>query len=391
MKNLIVRRALVGGILTTLILAGGYALMQKLAGRETEVRQMSFRENRKAVRVIPVEYRTRELALSSMGRVIPELATDLMAEVQGEMLQGEVALKPGQRFAAGQVLFRIDDREARLALFAQKSDFMTALAGILPDLRLDFPEAYPRWQAYFQSLEVEAPLPELPAIDNPAEKVFLSTRNILSQYYTLRSSEERLTKYVVRAPFAGSILEVLQDLSSVVSPGTRVARISRSSRLELEVPIAREDLDFLPVGTVVEVFSEDDQQRWTGRVTRIGAAMDPATQSVNAYVSFQPGRMQVFEGQYLRMQVPDSRLRDVMEIPRNALVNRSDLYVVNDSNRLQIARVRIEKVNEETVYFSGLPAGHHIVVEPLFNAYENMPVDMVPAQPATEPVPASAP
>ncbi|RMG58298.1 MAG: HlyD family efflux transporter periplasmic adaptor subunit, partial [Bacteroidetes bacterium] len=344
MKNLMVRRSLIGTVLTLLILGSGYALMEKLGSRVPEVRQMSFQESKKAVRVTPVEYKTRELALSSMGRVIPERATDLMAEVQGEMLPGDVPLKPGQRFGEGQVLFRIDDREAKLALYAQKSDFMTTLAGILPDLKLDYPEAYPAWQAYFESLQVDTPLPPLPEITQPAEKVFLSSRNILSQFYTLRSNEERLTKYVVKAPFSGSILEVLQDLSSIVSPGTRVARISRSARMELEVPIAREDLDFLPRGTQVDVYSEDGNQRWTGQVTRIGAAMDPATQSINVYVSFQPGRTPVFEGQYLRMQVPGSRLRDVMEIPRNAIVNRNDLYVVNDSNRLRIARGRIEKV-----------------------------------------------
>lgn len=350
--------------------------MGKLAQRESPVRQMSFQESKKTVSVTPVVYMSREIALTSLGRVVSESAADVISEVQGEILPGSVPLKRGQRFRKGQILFKVDDQEAQLTLFAEKSNFMTSIAGILPDLKIDFPESYPGWQAYFDGLSVEGDLPALPQVQQSQEKVFLSTRNIFNQYYSLKSSEERLSKYIIRAPFSGSFLDVLQEVNSVVNPGTRVARIARSNRLELEAPVAKSDLDFIKIGMKVDLFSENKESKWVGTVSRFGSIMDPSTQSINMYVSFSTSGKQVFEGQYLRVEIPGTRIRNVMEVPRKAIVNQNQLYWVNDSNRLELATIQVEKLTEESLFFSGLKEGQQVVIEPLFNAYENMPVNI---------------
>ena len=374
-QSLIVRRSMISLIGAVTLLLVGYSLMSKLGSREAEIRQMSVRESRKSVKVNQVEYKSRELALSGLGRVVSESAIDLITEVQGVIQAGNVSLKRGMRFRQGQILFKVNDQEARLNLSAQKSNFMTAIAGILPDLKIDFPDVFDRWQTYFESLNVEEALPPLPEVTDSKEKVFLSTRNILNQYYTIKSAEERLSKYVIRAPFSGSYIDVLLEVGSVVNPGNRVARIARSNRLELEVPFRTEDLDYIGIGMAVSVQSEDAKSKWKGRISRIGSALDPTTQSINVYVQFDPGSTRIFEGQYLAVEVPVKRTKAVMEIPRNAVVNQNEVFIVEDSV-LKVKPIQIEKLNRETLFFSGLEQGSYIVVEPLISAYENMPVLM---------------
>lgn len=373
-QHLIFRRGLVSLVITIAILSLGYLIMNILGNREIPVRQMSFRESRKQVQVEPVSYQSREISFSGLGRVVSESAIDLISEVQGEILRGSVLLKRGQAFGRGQVLFKVNSKEARLSLYAQKSNFMTAIAGVLPDLRVDFPNAFPKWESYFEGLSVEQALPVLPEMTTPKEKVFFTTRDILNQFYNIKSAEERLSKYTVRAPFAGSFIEVLQEENSVVNPGSRVARIARSNRLELEIPFRTEDLTYVKKGLSVAVVSEDKSLRWPGKIVRIGSALDPATQSVNLYISFNPGNSQVFEGQFLHAEIPGSRVKNVMEIPRNAVFNRNQVYVVMDSSRLKVETVNIEKLNELTMLFSGIEAGQLVVTEPLLNAFDNMPV-----------------
>jgi hypothetical protein len=104
--------------------------------------------------------------------------------------------------------------------------------------------------------------------------------------------------------------------------------------------------------------------------------IDPATQSLNVYLTFNPGRDQAFEGQYLQVELPGSRILDVMEIPRNAVVDRTKVYVVQDSVLIQ-QEVRVAKYNPNSVFFSGLEAGTLVVTEPLLRAYDNMPVTPV--------------
>lgn len=374
--TLFVRRLIVSAVITAAIVGVAYGLMGVLSNREVPVRQMSFRESKKQVNAVPISYESREISLSGLGKVVSESAIDLVAEVQGEILRGAFPLKRGQNFSRGQLLFRINDREARLTYYAQKSNFMTAIAAVLPDLRVDFPDAFTKWQAYFEAMNVESPLADLPEMSSPKEKVFFTTRDILNQYYSLKSSEERLDKYRVRAPFSGSFVEVLQEESAVVNPGSRIARIARSNRLELEVPFKTEDLSFIKRGMTVDVRSEDGTIKWPGKVARVGSTLDPSTQTINLYISFNPGNAQLFEGQLLRAEVPGSRVKNVMEIPRHAVFNRNQVYLVQDNNRLELATIAIENIGEDNLLFTGLPAGRMIVTQNLLNAYENMPVSI---------------
>lgn len=386
--NLFFRRLVVSAIITIVIVLTGYWIMDVLGNREVPVRQMSFRESRKQVQAVRVSYESREISLAGLGKVVAESAIDLMSEVQGEILRGAVPLKRGQNFSKGQLLFRVDDQEARLSHYALKSNFMTTVAGVLPDLRVDFPDAFGKWQSYFEGLSVEAPLPPLPEMSSPKEKVFFTTRNILNQYYSLKSGEERLDKYKVRAPFSGSFVDVLQEENAVVSPGSRVARIARSNRMELEVPFKTEDLNFIQRGMAVTVRAEDASEKWPGKVVRIGSTLDPTTQSINLYLSFNPGKAQVFEGQLLRAEIPGSRMKNVMEIPRHAVFNRNQVYLVRDSSRLEPATIVIENLGAENLLFSGLEEGSLVVTQNLLNAYENMPVSVEGApRTATPPAP----
>ena len=374
-QSLFIRRALVSGAIAVLILLAGSSLGDYFGSRKSPVRQMSIRESRKAVKVNQVEYKSRELSLSGLGKVVSENAIDLITEIQGVIKPGSVYLKRGQRFSKGQILFKVDDTEARLTLSSQKSNFLTAIAGILPDLKVDYADEFGKWQSYLDSIDVEQALPPLPEISNAKEKVFLSTKNILNQYYSIRSAEERIAKYVIRAPFSGSYQDVFLEVGSVVNPGNRVARIAKSNRLELEVPFKTDDIEFLKYGTKVTVKAEDEASNWQGRISRIGSSLDPTTQSLNVYIQFNPGSTKIYEGQYLRVDVPITRTKAVMEIPRNAVLNRNEVYVVVDSV-LKVKPIQVEKINKETLFFSGLDKGSYVVVEPLLSASEDMPVKM---------------
>ncbi|MEM6262833.1 MAG: efflux RND transporter periplasmic adaptor subunit [Bacteroidota bacterium] len=356
-----------------LVLFIGYKTMTILATRPPEVSSFSFKESQRVVAVKPVVYEARELELSSMGRVLASQTATLAAEAGGEILSGSVPLKVGQAFRKGQVLFKIDEETARLALFARKSNFQTTIATLLPDLKIDFPEAFQKWNAYFEALSMDESLSALPEVSNTREKVFFSSKGVFNQYYDIKSEEERLSRYVVRAPFDGAVWEVLLETGSRAAPNSQVVRIIRAGQVEVEAPVPVNNLKTLKVGMKVLVQDEAEQQEWAGRIARVGAKLDPATQSVNLYVRFQPGSTKILDGQYLKVVVPGTQVREVMAIPRSALFNQNQVYTVEDS-LLRIRSVKIETLSKEAVYFSGLPKGELVVVEPLINAYDQMRV-----------------
>jgi len=288
-----------------------------------------------------------------------------------------VHLQVGQSVRKGQVLFTLGKENFELGLQAQKSNFMREIAMILPDMKIDYSNRYQDWSSYFASLEVEKPLPKLPSYQSEKEKTFLATKGILTSYYNIKAQEATLDKYIVTAPFSGSISEVYLQNGSVAPPNGKVLRLVQNSQLELKVPVDTKDVHWLKVGTEVEVATEDDSQKWIGKIARIGDIVNPATQSLDVYVKIQNGKNPIYAGMYLRAKMEGGTIKDAIEVPRRAVFNDNEIYTVKNDSVLHLQTVQIKKSNKETLIISGINEGEKVVTEPLINAYDEMIVKVL--------------
>lgn len=334
-------------------------------------------EVKRYVKAEKVEYSDIESQVIGSGRLASRQQVNLIAEVQGKILAGEVRLKKGQSFKKGAVLFRIFDGEARLSLLARKSKFLNALANLLPDFKVDYPASYSNWKRFLGSVDIEKSLPQLPEIKSPQEKIFLAGRNILSDYYSIKSEEVRMKKYAVKAPFSGAFTNVLLEVGSVANPGSRVGEIIRTDELELEVPIEVHNAAWIKVGSSVRVSTEDGSKNWTGKILRKSEFVEPSTQSISVFVGLTSTRENpLYLGLYLKAHFPGVVIENAMEVPRNAVFNQNEVFVVKDG-RLSKREIRVLKVDEKTLIFAGLDKGLDVVVEPLINAMENTKVKVL--------------
>jgi len=247
------------------------------------------------------------------------------------------------------------------------------LASILPDFKIDFTESYSQWETFFNTIDLEKPLPELPEAHSSKEKTFLASRNIYGSYYNIKSQEASLKKHKVYAPFKGTIAEVSMQNGSFVNPGNPVARIVRTDLLELKIPVESTDVDWISIGSPVKVSTEDGKRYWNARITRIGEIINPNTQALDVFLTFSPGRHKIYDGLYLKAEIPGKTVSNSMEIARNAVYNGAKVYVV-EKGKLKSKQIAIHKINEHTVIFSGLKEGEELVTEPLINAHNNMKV-----------------
>ena len=369
-----------------LILLGGFLLMRQFSGMKELPPERPKTVSSNYVKVNPVDYRELDTEVVAYGRITSSQPLSLIAEVGGRLFRGQVLLKPGVNFRQGQLLGRINDAEVRLTLQSRKSEFLNLIASSLPDFKIDFEEAYPTWQTYFESIEIDQTLPELPEVDSNKLKTFLATKNILRDYYSIKSAEENLRKYYFYAPYDGSIATVSLESGTVVNPGATIATIIRTDQLELEIPMEVGNVQWVQEGSTVEITSEDGTRSWPGTVTRIADYVDPSSQSINVYVSVEAGPDSgLYDGLYLRAIIPGSRLESAMEIPRRVLVNDDEVFVV-EQGVLKTRRVNVQKVNQDQVLISpvasnGLNQGDSLVVEAPSNAIENMRVTTEVAPP----------
>jgi len=371
-KAIIVTTALV-------VVAGSFGLMEYFGTMGEPPVERVEPEVKKFVKTVKVGYGTVPTEITAYGRVKAAESLDLIAEKSGRMTERAVRLKEGISFRKGELLFKIDDTEAKLNLQSQKSNFLRDLAAILPDLKIDYEDNYDAWYTYFKSIDIDKPLPKLPAHKSTQEKTFLATKNIFSGYYNIKSTEETLSKYKFYAPFGGTIAEVTLQNGSFVNPGNKIARIIRTDKLELKVDVETTDVSWIKKGVDARVETEDGTQSWDGRVSRISEYVNPNTQSIDVYVSLHPGDHDIYDGLFLKTMIPGKRIDNAMEINRSAVFNGNKVYIVQDS-LLKVKEIKIHKVNSESIVFTGLNEGENLVVEPLINAFNNMRVFMYPEE-----------
>jgi multidrug efflux pump subunit AcrA (membrane-fusion protein) len=358
------------------LLGGSFALMSLFENMKEEVPKTPAEEMIIYVKTDPVVYDDIYTSVIATGRLTSQEVVDLSTEVQGRILEGNIPLKKGQTFNKGDLLIRIYNRDAFYNLQARKSRFLNSIANILPDLKIDYPESYDRWVKYFDNITIDNDLEVLPKIQSDKEKIFLAGRNILNEYFTIKSEEIKLKKYSIYAPFTGAYMEVFLEVGSIANPGSRLAKIIRTDKLELEVPVEIEDARWINVSDSAQIVSRSGQDHYEGIVVRKSPFVDPGTQSINIFIAIRNKSQTLYKGQYLQAKFPGKTIKNAMEMPRNAVFNRDEVFVVED-DKLVKKTINILKYNQETLIFDGLEQGLELVVEPLVNAQENDPVEIL--------------
>jgi hypothetical protein len=361
-----------------------YGIMRFLIAQKEAPPVRRSIEARRYVRVEPVEYGKIAAEVSEDGRLLSIAEIDIVAEASGRIQAGEVALKKGAGFSRGDVLFVVYPDEAVLSLKARKSQYQNTLAGIIPDLVIDFPEAEDAFTAFFNSIEVDRELPPMPEIADDKLKIFLASRNVISEYYNIQRDELQLERRTVRAPFDGTYTEVYMEQGAYTNTGGRVARAIQTDNLEMEVPVVRADAAWIQLGDPVQVVSTTRSMSWEGQVIRKGQFVEEGTQRQSIFIRIRPkAKQSLLAGEFLTAVFPVRPIEDAMEIPRNSVFNTNEVFVVRQG-RLAKEQIDVIKVNDRTLIFNGIPEGDTLVVQQLINVSEGTLVQTdkdAPAQP----------
>lgn len=353
------------------LLIGAFALSRFLSQQKEPPRPKVAGTSVKKVDTIQVHLGNIPTTLDVQGELSAYDKIDLFSEVTGTLEQTARPFKVGTYFPKGAVLIKVEQEEAKLSLLSQKSNLLNAITQLMPDLKIDYPESYQNWKVYLDSFEVDAPIEAFPEPENDQEKYFIASRNLYSQYYTIKSQEERLDKYTLYAPFSGVITAASINPGAVVRAGQKLGELMGTGSYELEATVALRDLKYLAVGNPVELYSEDIEGHWDGKIRRISNQVDAGTQTVRVFISV--GGKNLKENMYLRGDVVASSIDNAFALPRNLLNDQRGVFVVRDSV-LRLETVDVVKLTDESAIIRGLDNGTPILAQPIPDAFDGMKV-----------------
>lgn len=364
-------RKLVTVIVAIALVVGGALIFTKLKNskkvrkpKNTNVLQTAF--------VKRVENKTIPILVKESGRLVAKNRLEVFAEVQGVMEITSKEFKPGTAFTKGETMVKIFSEDYKARLSAQKSSLQNLITSILPDLRLDYPEAYKRWSAYLSNFDVNQTISVLPETKSEKEKYFVTSRNIYTTFYNTKNMELVFDKYTLNAPYSGILANAMVTPGTLVRPGQRLGEFIDPSVYEMEIAVSKSLLPYLKVGEEVEVSDREDSSiKTTGKVLRINGRVNQTTQTVDVFIEVKGENLK--EGMFLEASIKGREIDNSFEVSRGLLIDGKKLFVVRD-DVLHLLPANIVYSTKNTVVVSGLTEGEQLVVRNVAGAYDGMKV-----------------
>jgi membrane fusion protein, multidrug efflux system len=190
------------------------------------------------------------------AQLSPRRYTTLAAELGAKV--NRITVKEGERIKDGQLLVSLDC----VIQAAQRDKAKAALA------------------AAERAYAANARLNELNAIGKVELDTSVAERD--KARADVAFFQATLSKCNIYAPFSGRVAEQKIRAEQYVEPGTALLDILDDSALELDFIVPSRWLSWLKADHTFHVFIDETQRSYPARIQRLGARVDPISQSVKA-------------------------------------------------------------------------------------------------------------
>jgi multidrug efflux pump subunit AcrA (membrane-fusion protein) len=361
-------RKIILSLLGVFFIIGSYFLAKSFISNKNKPRPVVPKVV-KTVFIDTVKNETIQIVIPANGSLVAQNRIELYAEVQGVFNGGSHQFKPGQEFSKGQALIRINSGEYYASVQAAKSNLYNSIAAIMPDLRLDFPNIFQKWQSYLNKFDLNKTTPALPSIDSDKENYFITGRSIVSNYYNVKTLEERLSKYNIYAPFSGILTEALVNKGTLVRNGQKLGEFIDPSVYEMEVAISKTYANLLKIGETVQLKNIDNNKEYSGKVIRVNGNIDATTQTITAFIEVKDTSLK--EGQYLEAKLNAKEETNAIEVDRNLLLDNNQIFVLKDS-LLDVIDVKPVHFTDTKMVLKNVPENTIILKRQVPGAYAGM-------------------
>ena len=309
------------------------------------------------------------------AEILANRQASLRSETAGRVVA--VLIEAGERVEEGAVLIRLDVGRPASAVQAANAAVAQSQA------RLQQAE---RELARTERLVKTGGLPEQ-RLDDARDAVRLASAARDAARAEASLARRGLTEAVVRAPFAGTVVERTVELGEYLAPGSPLLTLADTSLLKARVLLdPREALD-VSVGrrAVVSAYARPGEE-FGAHVVRVGEVIDPRTRRLPVELELDDHGGRLRPGLVARFSVQTGDPREAVRVPLAGVFERfgsQHVYVVEDgiAKRRPVVLGEIRDGRAEVV--KGLEAGEMVVSEGVARVVDGSAVNVVPEDSAT--------
>jgi RND family efflux transporter MFP subunit len=307
-----------------------------------------------------------------LGSLMSRQSVNVLPQVAGYVRR--IHVRPGQKVEAGAPLLDVDAREETAALETARAQRTSSEVNL---------EQARRTRARIESLYQEG-LASAQELEQSRAQVEALEANTRAAAATESQREVQLGFNTVRAPFAGTVGDVLVRMGDFVSATTPLTSVAQADVLEVSVAVPSERARSLRPETPLEVLDSQGKVVISSPIFFVAPQADPRTQLVEVKAAFR-NTVGLRPSELVRARLVYST-RQALQLPALAVVRQSGqpfaLVVAEKEGKTVVERrpVKLGALGEMAyVVEGGLKEGEQVAVTSLQALRHGAPVKVKPA------------
>jgi len=377
---------IVGGILISAIVIAVMLFVFK-----PRAEKLAIKEEPPLAEYVLANVKSVSIPVFSQGSINAKTHIKLMAEVSGRVKRLAQLKLDGGFFKKDELLLVIDDADYRLAITKAKAQISSA------EQQLARVEAE-AGQAVYDLKQIGRDPSSSSSYALRKPHLAEAKANLQAAKADLAIAQLQLNRTRVSAPFDGRVITKQVDIGQYVTPGTLLADIYSTEMVEVRLPVSLHQAELLGLGlrneqqdidaVSVKLTSEYSSSiyTWQAKLSHTEGELDARNRLVFAVAEIaspyakdreNPDKPPLTPGMFVKAELTGVEKPAVIVLPRTALRYASEIWLIDEENKLQKQKVTLYAKDRDSVYIrSGLNQGDKVIMNAI-----DFPVDGMKLQP----------
>ena len=389
-------------LLPIIMLIGAIFLGKYLIATGPKAKKKPFVERLPVVEVQKLKARNYTVSIKASGVVRPGIQTNLVAEISGKVLNISDKFLEGNYFKKGDILLKIDASNYQNSLAISQSDVAANQANLS---QLNEEEKSTKRSYYLAQKNLKLGRKELSRLHNLWKKKLIARSAVDAEEQKINQLQQRLeelqgklntfasrklaikakinaarsrqkqdrlnlSKAVIKAPYAGRVLQRNVDIDQYVGTGTSLGKVYATRFVYVDLPLSLNQYELLGIPESFENSAENSKQtnkkmpivtfsstnsrhksHWNGQIVRTSAALDVDSRQIKVIAKIdkpfiakknqkQGNSVPLKIGQYLNAKIEGKTFKNVYILPSSVVRQNKEILLLEE-NKVHIVPVEV--------------------------------------------------
>jgi len=196
----------------------------------------------------------------------------------------------------------------------------------------------------------------------------------------MATAKLQLERCRLLAPFNGWIRDKRVLAGQYLTAGEKIVRLYADDKAEVRLPIPSDQLEFLPLSSVLDNSHSGPEVRltaklgnkepqWLGRIVRTSSSLDDKNALLYAIAEIpdafktKNSQFALMPGQFVRATIYGVERFDLLSLPKSALFGGNQVFSVDSQDKLKLHQVNILRNDKDRIIVGeGIAPGERILI-----------------------------